>query len=46
MSTSLRVWYSAVFAVGAGAIVAGAVLAQPRRSPLRGIPSRHRPAWC
>lgn len=38
MSTSLRVWYSAVFAVGAAAIVAGGVLAQPSSETASGHP--------
>ncbi|MGJ6122112.1 hypothetical protein QN239_05980 [Mycolicibacterium sp. Y3] len=38
MSTSLRVWYSAVLAVGAGAIVAGGVLAQPTQITAAGAP--------
>ena len=40
MSTSLRVWYSAVFAVGAAAIAAGGVLAQPPSEMASGHPAR------
>jgi hypothetical protein len=38
MSTSLRVWYSAVFAVGATAIAAGGMLAQPSSETASGHP--------